>query len=205
MFSFALTPYASGKELPRDQIVNFNGTIDNEYIVGNALDNHIVGGGGHDVLLGGAGNDTLEVGHSSSVLYGGDGDDLLIGGDGSDHLRGGDGEDRLKGGDGNDILEGGAGLDWLEGGAGRDAFVYRKISDSTPTDADWITDFVSGEDKIDLSVITGGSGLTFVEQFTGRAGEAVLGYDLVIDFNGNGAADFRVMTVGQALTTDIVA
>lgn len=36
MFSFALTPYASGKELPRDQIVNFNGTIDNEYIVGNA-------------------------------------------------------------------------------------------------------------------------------------------------------------------------
>ncbi|WP_080635388.1 calcium-binding protein [Pseudomonas asplenii] len=203
--SFALKPIIQAKGAPQEQAVDFMGTPGHDFIVGNALDNHIVGGGGHDVLRGGAGNDTLEGGDEDSALYGGDGDDRLIGGRGNDHLNGGNGEDTLKGGDGDDMLEGGAGLDWLEGGAGRDTFLYRNVSDSTPEHADWLVDFVSGQDKIDVTGITGGSGLTFVEQFSGRAGEAVLGYDLTIDFTGNGMADFRVMTVGQAVLTDILA
>ncbi|WP_273820713.1 M10 family metallopeptidase C-terminal domain-containing protein [Pseudomonas asplenii] len=205
MSLFILNPFSPKQDAPHDPLVNFNGTTGNDYIVGNAQDNRIVGGGGHDLLLGGAGNDTLKAGHKASSLYGGAGDDLLIGGRGSDHLNGGDGEDRLNGRAGDDILVGGPGLDWLVGGPGRDTFLYRDISDSIPESADWIVDFVSGKDKIDLSALTHGSGLTYVEKFTGQSREAVLGYDLTVDFDGDGVADFRVMTVGQAVQTDIVA
>ncbi|NWB26855.1 M10 family metallopeptidase C-terminal domain-containing protein [Pseudomonas gingeri] len=160
---------------------------------------------GHDNLHGGEGDDVLEGGAGHDVLIGKGGDDLLNGGTGHDILIGGDGEDFLEGGRGHDVLEGGAGLDWLLGGEGRDTFVYTDVSDSMPGDADWLVDFSSGQDTIDLTGITGGSGLNFVEKFTGQAGQAILGFDLAIDFSGNGVADFQVITLGQAAVTDIVA
>ncbi|NWB93093.1 calcium-binding protein [Pseudomonas agarici] len=174
-------------------------------LYGENGDDTLEGGAGHDVLDGGDGDDHLHGGLGHDLLKGGAGDDTLAGGTGHDVLHGGDGEDSLNGGNGHDLLDGGAGLDWLSGGPGRDTFLFSAVADSTPDAADWIVDFVSGQDTIDLTGITGGAGLHFVETFSGRAGEAMLGYDLQVDFSGDGLADFRVYTVGQAAVTDIVA
>ncbi|POA35763.1 MULTISPECIES: serralysin family metalloprotease [unclassified Pseudomonas] len=133
-----------------------------------------------------------------------------IGGSGNDLLIGNSVANELKGGAGNDIIYGAGGADKLWGGSGSDTFVFAASSDSKPGAADQILDFTSGLDKIDLSAITNGAGLHFVNSFTGAAGDAVLssisgGSSLAIDFSGHGVADFLVTTIGQAATTDIVA
>ena len=53
------------------------------------------------------------------------------------------GDDTLKGGAGDDKLDGGAGEDKLTGGAGADIFKFGE--------GDRITDFMAGEDKLDVS------------------------------------------------------
>ncbi|WLH10114.1 serralysin family metalloprotease [Pseudomonas hefeiensis] len=133
-----------------------------------------------------------------------------IGGSGSDLLIGNAVANELKGGAGNDILWGAGGADKLWGGSGSDTFVFAASSDSRPGAVDQILDFVSGLDKIDLTGITQGAGLHFVNAFTGAAGDAVLSTSggnslLSVDFSGHGVADFLVSTVGQAAVSDIVA
>ncbi|WP_236640346.1 M10 family metallopeptidase C-terminal domain-containing protein, partial [Dickeya undicola] len=49
------------------------------------------------------------------------------------------------------------------GGAGRDIFVYGSGQDSTSSVYDWINDFQSGVDKIDLSAFRNGGQLSFVQ------------------------------------------
>ncbi|OYQ29953.1 serine 3-dehydrogenase [Pseudomonas mandelii] len=133
-----------------------------------------------------------------------------IGGSGNDLLIGNGVSNELKGGAGNDILFGAGGADKLWGGTGSDTFVFAASSDSKPGVADQILDFVSGLDKIDLTAITKGAGLHFVNSFTGAAGDAVLtssggNSQLAVDFSGHGVADFLVSTVGQAAFSDIAA
>ncbi|KPA96345.1 serralysin family metalloprotease [Pseudomonas asplenii] len=192
----------------QDQNINLNagafssvgGLLGNVSIAKGVTLENAVGGRGDDVIIGNAANNRLMGGAGCDVLYGDAGDDIL---------EGGDGKDWLTGGSGRDVLLGGAGPDWLRGGEGRDLFVFTRISDSTPEAADWIMDFVSGEDRIDLTDITHGSGLSFVEAFTGQAGQAVLGHadegTLEVDFSGDGVADFRVTTLGVVRVTDIMA
>jgi len=133
-----------------------------------------------------------------------------IGGSGNDLLIGNSASNELKGGAGNDIIYGAGGADKLWGGSGSDTFVYAASSDSKPGASDQIMDFVSGLNKIDLTAITKGAGLHFVNSFSGAAGDAVLttsgGNSLLsVDFSGHGVADFIVSTVGQAAVTDIAA
>lgn len=63
--------------------------------------------------------------------------------------------DTLTGGAGNDILVGGIGKDLLAGGAGNDTFDFNALSEmgSLSTTRDVISDFVRGQDKIDLSTL----------------------------------------------------
>ncbi|KAF0866497.1 serralysin family metalloprotease [Pseudomonas sp. LD120] len=133
-----------------------------------------------------------------------------IGGSGNDLLIGNSAANELKGGAGNDIIYGAGGADKLWGGSGADTFVFAASSDSKPGAADQIMDFVSGLDKIDLSAITQGAGLHFVNAFSGAAGDAILSTSggvstLAVDFSGHGVADFLVSTVGQAAVSDIIA
>ncbi|MGK8767170.1 serralysin family metalloprotease AprA [Pseudomonas aeruginosa] len=138
-----------------------------------------------------------------------------IGGSGSDLLIGNDVANVLKGGAGNDILYGGLGADQLWGGAGADTFVYGDIAESSAAAPDTLRDFVSGQDKIDLSgldaFVNGGLVLQYVDAFAGQAGQAILSYDaaskagsLAIDFSGDAHADFAINLIGQATQADIV-
>ena len=95
------------------------------------------GAAGDDALTGGLGDDRID---------GGDGDDTLIGGEGDDILVGGTGGDAIEGGTGDDHINGGEGDDTLSGGEGRDTYGLNGFFGS-----DRIEDFVSGEDRIELS------------------------------------------------------
>ena len=82
-----------------------------------------------------------------------------MGGSGNDYLYGGGGDDELIGGNDNDTIEGGVGNDELVGGAGADVFRFEVLNETTTTalinyDADEITDFEDGVDKIQLVGVT---------------------------------------------------
>lgn len=150
---------------------------------GNGLNNVIIGNAAANTLRGGAGNDRLE---------GGGGNDTLIGGSGNDRLIGGPGADRLS------------------GGPGRDVFVYRALSDSLPGPSrrDTITDFVPGEDRIDLSALDANTTLpndqAFVfigsAAFTGpgqvRAVVSAGNTRILANVDTNLAPDFEILLLG---------
>ena len=123
-----------------------NGHAGNDALYGDAGNDTLSGGGGNDRLDGGAGNDTLNGDAGSDQLNGGAGADKLYGQGGNDKLYGGAGNDTLNGGAGADLLDGGVGDDRLVGGGGADTFVFR-----SGYGTDTISDFISGEDRIDLS------------------------------------------------------
>ncbi len=81
-------------------------------------------------------------------LDGSDFADVLAGDDRANDLFGGDGADRLSGRGGDDNLFGGLGRDRLTGGAGADDFIF--AHPAHPADADDVTDFAPGEDRIVL-------------------------------------------------------
>ena len=154
------------------------GGLGNDTESGDAGDDTVVGGTGNDVLSGVDGNDSISGGAGVDRLFGGDGSDLLYGGDGDDFLVGGTNGDTLNGGNGADTLTGGAGDDGLSGGAGKDVlsggdgfdFLRGGLDNDTLTggagndvfnfnflgsaNADRITDFVHGTDRIGLDSAT---------------------------------------------------
>lgn len=81
-------------------------------------------------------------------LAGTDGDDNIQGGDWTQPLN--DGNDFIWAGAGNDDVSGMGGNDVLEGGSGADTFWFAEFETPTEHNGDWITDFVSGQDKINL-------------------------------------------------------
>jgi len=120
---------------------------------GNELANVITGNDANNALTGEVGDDRL---------FGRDGDDNILGGDGNDMLYGDKGNDVLKGDAGDDVLQGGSGRDVMTGGSGSDRFVFKAgdagLSYNGP---DRITDFVTGQDVIDLDIISPASGSGF--------------------------------------------
>ena len=177
---------------------------------GNASNNLLVGNSGNNTLAGGAGNDRL---------YGGAGNDTLDGGTGNDRLFGQDGNDTLLGGTGDDRLDGGIGRDVLRGGTGKDVFVFNEVSESAVGSArDVITDFMRGQDKIDLSAIdareatAANDAFTWfgTKAFTGAAGQLRfndLGAEVFVqgDVNGDGVADFEIhVKVATVAASDFI-
>jgi serralysin len=156
---------------------------------------------------GGAGNDTINGNSVNNVLIGGSGNDTINGAGGNDTLTGGLGDDVLKGDTGNDSINGGTGVDTLTGGDGNDTFVFTTKADAgTIASHDVVTDFISGVDKIDLSVIDASTTLSGNQAFSFigvtdfvKAGE--LRYDVVQglllgDLNGDHIADFAIGFTG---------
>jgi serralysin len=136
-------------------------------------------------------------------------DDTLNGNSGDNTLNGFGGNDTINGGAGDDKIIGNAGHDMMTGGAGHDTFIFLQASDgpmaaATIHDLDIITDFVRGDDKLDLSGLvnetTGHHALDFIGAtgFTGVAGQVNAIFDghgflVQADLNGDGHADFQVL------------
>ena len=144
-------------------------------IFGNAGDDHLLGEDGNDALWGGQGDDVLDGGAGDNLLFGNLGADTLYAGAGADSLYGGKGDDLIVGGAGDNYLSGDLGDDTLTGGGGRDTFVI-----APGTGHDVITDFVHGQDRLDISAfLAAGHTETFsqVQQgllLTADTGDSVL-------------------------------
>ncbi len=197
------------------------GNAGNDKLYGEVGADTLNGGTGNDLLNGGDGADTLIGGNGKDTLNGGAGDDSLSGGAGVDKLRGGAdndtlsgdaGADRLIGGLGDDIIIGGAGSDLMSGSAGADEFVFNDAAHTKVggLKRDVITDFVAGQDIINVSGIDASSqpsdqAFTFIGEagFSGAEGElrffknAQKGITIVSgDIDGDGVADFQIQLNG---------
>jgi autotransporter-associated beta strand protein len=155
-----------------------------------------------------AGSDIIKgIRGAANTIHGNAGIDLLVGGD----LR-----DVIDGGSEGDKIRGNGGADLLTGGAGADVFKYRAISESgLGANADTITDFLSGTDRLNFGRIdadansAGDQAFTFVGTgaFTGGGVGSIrysdLGNDLRVeaDVNGDGVADMHVLLQGAGLQT----
>ena len=98
----------------------FNGTADNDLLLGSASYDEIRATQGDDCVVGGDANDWLRGGGQADVILGQEGNDRLDGQGGRDTLYGGPGNDDLRGGGGRDTLYGDEGTDSLDGGNGTD-------------------------------------------------------------------------------------
>ena len=89
-------------------------------------------------------------------------------------------KDTLVGGSGDDTLIASPGKDTLTGGGGHDHFVFGSIQDLKVTAPDQITDFVSGQDQIDVSAMNAllpGGGPFHLGATAGHVGDVTLSYD----------------------------
>ena len=108
------------------------------------------------------GDVTIDRGQTGTTLTGTGFGEILIGRDGTNNtINANEGNDVLIGGTGNDTLNGGAGADILTGGGGNDTFKYLSVNNSHGGQADTITDFSSGNDKIDLTAFSTTAFTTF--------------------------------------------
>ena len=203
----------------RDKMLG--GTGDDIYVVDNKYD--VItenAGAGHDTVqtaravwrLGANIEDLVFTGTGNFTGVGNAGRNQIVGGDGSDVLAGLGGADTLQGGLGDDRLRGGTGLDFLTGGGGADHFVFASASEiGIGSRGDVITDFETGIDVIDLSVIDARSGRnnqafspTLVSAFTHQKGQLMVeqtldGVVVSGDINGDGRADFSLHVLGISL------
>ena len=130
---------------------------------------------------------------------------ITIDGNVSATLRGSIGADTLVGDDGADTLEGRGGADILTGGNRQDTFVFTSGDTGiTEATADTITDFVSGNDLLDLTAITNGNIGTYVEAsgtnnnfgtFSGNATTSFTGsaVDIYVEYNLNGSGNTYIL------------
>src|SRR5687768_5981339 len=184
-----------------------NGTTSNDTLSGTAGDDTLNGfegndlflagsTGGNDVINGGAGRDSIEfknratsaivVDFAAGTITGGSSGTIsftsierILTGDFNDTLIGNAAAQTLTGQGGSDTLSGAGGVDTLWGGTAADSFVFRETGTAN---ADRISDFASGSDKIvlDATVMSalGASGnfaagdMRFVANSTGTAQDA---------------------------------
>jgi Ca2+-binding RTX toxin-like protein len=209
-------------------------------LTGNSLANVLYAGVGNNVLNGSTGTDTASYAYAtagvqvslaltSAQATGGSGSDRLVGIEkltGSayaDRLTGNSNANTLDGGAGNDFLTGGAGKDLLIGGTGSDTFDFNVLSEMGTTSATWdvISDFVRGQDKIDLSTLDANTvttandvfdSLTVGSVFSGRfASAGDLYFDKVAKLlygstDADAAAEFVIQLTGVSTlsTSDFI-
>src|SRR5919109_5093692 len=231
-------------------MATINGTSGNDTLTATAGDDTLNGfegndlflagsTGGTDVINGGAGRDSIEfktratsaivVDFVSGTITGGSPGTIsftsierIVTGDFNDQLTGNGAGQTLTGQGGSDTIWGAGGVDTLWGGTGVDHFIFRETGTAN---ADFVSDFASGVDKIvlDASVMSalGASGnfaagdARFAANSSGTAQDAndrvvfntttkQLFYDA--DGNGSGAA-VLIATLQSGATlaaTDIV-
>jgi Ca2+-binding RTX toxin-like protein len=119
-------------------------------------------------------------------------------------LIGGAGNNILNGAAGNDILIGGNGKDTLTGGLGNDIFDFNAYTElGLGATRDVITDFVRGQDKIDLSTIdpnaalAGNQAFSLITTALTTAGQISYSAGLIsINTDTDAAAEFEIQLTG---------
>ena len=196
-------------------IEGYTGTVFNDTMSGDDGSNYLAGAEGDDTLIGLGGAD---------YLHGGSGDDVVDGGAGDDYITSSAGSSIMDGGAGNDLIVSGSGLDVITGGTGSDVFKFDALWTNFEANVGIvagtrkiITDFVSGEDLLDLSGVVPPQSdshdfpYTFIgtAAFTpGEQGEIRFEYEngntiIYSDQTGNGIANFAIELTGiHVLTAD---
>lgn len=134
---------------------------DNTVVAGSGSDSITLGDGDNTVDAGDGNNDVLIGSGNNSVTTGSGVDVVTVGSDfvadgdltqddGDNVISTGGGADVVVSGDGNDEITGGGAADILTGGEGSDEFRYVSINDSRGLVRDTITDFVEGDDLIEI-------------------------------------------------------
>jgi Ca2+-binding RTX toxin-like protein len=150
--------------------------------------------------------ETLTLSRPGLTATGNDQNDHMFADASGSTLIAGSGNDYIAGGVGNDTIVAGAGHDQLFGGGGNDTFIFKSTADATINTT--IGDFISGQDKIDLSGIATSAGelLTFSNSgtFTLVAGQVIAdritGNEVVLegDLKGDGNASFQITVYGAS-------
>jgi Ca2+-binding RTX toxin-like protein len=106
-----------------------------------------------DFSIKGSSIEEVELVGTALSLTGGNKAELLIGNKSDNVITGLWGKDTLIGGEGNDTLVGGGDNDTLTGNSGNDTFVLERFIHDRPIyrGIDTVTDFISGEDKIQFN------------------------------------------------------
>jgi Ca2+-binding RTX toxin-like protein len=125
------------------------------------------------------------------------GNDTCIGSAGNDRILGGLGNDNLNGAGGDDTLKSGSGLDTLTGGAGADRFDYTTLSDglmvvssTSVLQFERITDFVIGQDLIDVATPPPSNGVKNLGVQSSLTSGSIAALLNSSNFVANGAATF---------------
>ena len=155
----------------------------------------------------GGNNDNIITGTiGSNIIDGKGGDDRIWARSGDDVVSGATGNDELYGGGGNDTITGGEGTDTLTGDSGSDIFIFEAVTETLIGFGDWIMDFVSGVDVIDLSGIDADATIEGDQAFTiGGTGTGSLtleGNKIQSDVDGDGVADLEINVELASLETD---
>jgi Ca2+-binding RTX toxin-like protein len=161
---------------------------------------------GIEIVHGSTHDDTITGDANTNRLRGDFGNDVLSGLGGNDDLFGNSGEDTLIGGSGSDTLY---------GGINADTFVYTALEDSKYAFDefgyrvyDQISFFEIGSDTLDLTKMdanrlrSGDQAFTVVSEFTGHAGELIVGVAALEDF---GSVNFDAQTLLGDVDGDRVA
>ena len=179
--SYTLTGHLENLILTGSSAIHGLGNGLNNMLTGNSGNNTLMGDAGNDTLNGGIGADTLMggLGNDTYVTDGGDtiseaasaGTDTVQSsvtttlGANLEHLiltgstavigTGNLLNNTIIGNTAANALNGGMGNDTLSGGAGKDTFIFNGVTESgtTAIASDMITDFVRGQDKINLSAL----------------------------------------------------
>ena len=171
------------------------GSMGDDILIGNWLDNTLFGSDGNDIINGGAGND---------ILFGGDGVDQIFGGAGNDNIYSGQSTDNyLSGGAGNDNIiidsenfrSSSAGLE-VFGGEDHDSLIFDiaaevLLDESKILNADGVrVGTVSGIEDV--------MGSEFSDVITGDSGSNVINGGLGgSDTISGGGGDDILIAVGQ--------
>ena len=139
-------------------------------------------------------SNVLEGDLYNNTMDGQGGNDRMYGEAGRDTLNGGSGDDEMYGGEDKDTLNGGEGDDLMDGGPGADTFVFEPGNGN-----DYIMDFTSGLDKIDLSAFTADNGDPLITGVT----DSTQGDDnYVIDLTEFGGGTITLLGVTTTVDDD---
>lgn len=195
-----------------------DGGLGNDLLDGGAGNDTLVGGEGNDTLVGRDGADTMSGGAGDDSYYVDSGDTVIENADeGTDIIRSataltlgdniengtlngtanvnltGNGVDNiLNGNAGDNVIFGGGGADTMNGGAGADTFLFTSISDSLPGQMDYIGDFRTGVDTIDLSAIDANTAIAGDQAFAPGNGLYVGATANALWYQGNGDGTYTI-------------